>query len=331
MVGTKLDGEGREFNGTAPEREDERSETGVLSETLGIDQTPESVRHLAQQTYMADGAGASLFVREIGDGPPVVVLHGGPGANHDYLLPGFGPLADEFRLLLYDQRGGGRSPVARPGNVRWRDHVRDLDALRTRWGHDRLTLLGYSWGGLLALLYGTERPERVRGLALVAPAAPWGEYHERFRQELARRSNSPEVRSMRRELEASGLRERDPAAYRQRRFDVSVAGYYRDPRRARNAARFVVQAQIQHATWESLRSDDPMLRTRLPRLDTPVLVLHGRHDPIPFDWAEELTGLLPDARLVALEDSGHVPQSEEPERTLAELRAFLRERARARP
>lgn len=312
-----------------PNPGDERLEGGVLGEVLRIDQIPESLGHLARRTCVAEGAGVSLFVREIGSGPPVVVLHGGPGAHHDYLLPGFGPLGDEFRLHWYDQRGGGRSRIPRPAGVHWRDHVRDLEALRAWWGHDRLTLLGYSWGGLLALLYGLEFPERVKRLALVAPAAPCGEHHERFREELARRSISSEVQKLHRELEASGLRRRDPAAYRQRRFDISVAGYYRDPRRARDAARFVVQAQTQRATWESLRSDDPRLAMRLPGLHVPVLILHGRHDPMPFAWAEELTRLLPDARLVPLEDSGHVPQAEDPERTLAELRGFLRERATA--
>ncbi|NIR44596.1 MAG: hypothetical protein GWN99_09900, partial [Gemmatimonadetes bacterium] len=64
-----------------------------------------------ERHYLAEGAAGPLFVRELGSGPPVVVLHGGPGAHHDYLLPHFGRLADEFRLYFYDQRGGGRSRV----------------------------------------------------------------------------------------------------------------------------------------------------------------------------------------------------------------------------
>jgi proline iminopeptidase len=95
--------------------------------------------------------GIQVFERRTGEGPPVVVLHGGPGAHHDYLLPGFDALATGRTLLYYDQRGGGRSPVPRTVPVGWREHVADLEALRNTWGFDRLTLLGYSWGGLLAL------------------------------------------------------------------------------------------------------------------------------------------------------------------------------------
>src|SRR3954451_15325168 len=119
--------------------------------------------------------GISLFERRLGEGPPVVVLHGGPGAHHDYLLPNFDALARGRELIYYDQRGGGRSPVARETPVGWQEQVADLEALRTVWGHEQLTLAGYSWGGLLALLYAVRHPERVRRLALVSPAPAWRE------------------------------------------------------------------------------------------------------------------------------------------------------------
>src|SRR2546422_2886860 len=133
--------------------------------------------------------GVRLFTRRAGDGPPVVVLHGGPGAHHDYLLPQYDLLARGRTLLYYDQRGGGRSPVGRDTPVGWREHVADLDALRRHWSIDRLTLLGYSWGGLLALLYWLEHPEQVERLALVSPAparAAWrAECERRFAAHMA--------------------------------------------------------------------------------------------------------------------------------------------------
>ena len=117
--------------------------------------------------------GVSLFVRRIGSGPPTVVLHGGPGAHHDYLLPGFDALAVGRELIYYDQRGGGRSPVPRDVPVGWTEQVADLEALRERWSLDRLTLAGYSWGALLALLYALDHPQRVERLALISPAPAW--------------------------------------------------------------------------------------------------------------------------------------------------------------
>src|SRR5918995_4140717 len=93
--------------------------------------------------------GIGLFERRIGSGPPTIVLHGGPGAHHDYLLPGFDALARGRTLIYYDQRGGGRSPVPRDVPVGWREQVADLEALRIEWHQERLSLVGYSWGALL--------------------------------------------------------------------------------------------------------------------------------------------------------------------------------------
>src|SRR5690606_7489177 len=97
--------------------------------------------------------GHTIFERRIGEGPEVVVLHGGPGAHHDYLLPGFDALATGRTLVYYDQRGGGRSPVGRDVPVDAREQVHDLEALRAIWGMERMHLVGYSWGALLAMLY----------------------------------------------------------------------------------------------------------------------------------------------------------------------------------
>lgn len=279
------------------------------------------------ETARVQAHGVDLFVKEMGEGPPVVVLHGGPGAHHDYLLPQFGALADEFTLYFYDQRGGGRSRVPKPHQVTWRQHVADLEALRGHWGFDRMSALGYSWGGLLALLYATSHPDRVRCLVLVSPAG-LGRHYAAFQEEFRRRTGSPEVERMRAELEASGLKERDPEAHRRRQFELSVAGYFRDPREARGLTRFRVQAQAQHATWASLWGYSATLREKLGTLDVPALVLHGRHDPIPLAWAEEVVALLPNARLVVLDESAHVPHVEEPERLFSEIRRFLRRHAR---
>src|ERR671917_1264606 len=103
------------------------------------------------ETHTRDIRGIRLFERRVGQGDPTVILHGGPGAHHDYLLPGFDALAQSRELIYYDQRGGGRSPVPREVPVGWSEHVQDLEALRAAWGLRRLTIAGYSWGGLLAL------------------------------------------------------------------------------------------------------------------------------------------------------------------------------------
>jgi proline iminopeptidase len=260
--------------------------------------------------------GVELFVRRVGAGPPAVVLHGGPGAHHDYLLPGFDALAEGRELIYYDQRGGGRSPVARDIPVGWTEHVADLDALRQAWGLERLTLVGYSWGGLLALLYATSHPERVARLALISPAPAWRAAREQFESAFGRRNLDPAFQEARRKLRESGLRERDPPAFNQRIFELSVAPYFFDPERARELTPFRVTGRTQQEVWQSLGDFD--LRPRLPELrGIPALVLHGEEDPIPIEAARTTAGLI-GAEFHPLPRCGHVPYVEafEPFRAL---------------
>ncbi len=270
--------------------------------------------------------GLRLFTRRVGDtgGPLVVVLHGGPGAHHDYLLPQYDRLAPGRELLYYDQRGGGKSPVPRETPVGWREHVADLDAIRASLDLEQLTLCGYSWGGLLALLYLLEHPERVGRLALVSPASPTAAYRRRFEEEFARRMAAPEILRAREELRASGLREQDAAAYQRRAFELSVAGYFRDFRDAKHLTAFRVNARTQQAVWDSLGDFDlrPQLRDIAARIaHLPSRIVHGTFDPIPIAGSRELATLL-GADLIEL-PVGHCPHVEATEEFVRALDGFL--------
>ena len=85
----------------------------------------------------------SLYTREIGQGPPIVVLHGGPDFDHGYLLPDLDRLADTFRLIYYDQRGRGRSAEGvRPDDVTLSSDLEDIDRVRQHFRLDAPALLG---------------------------------------------------------------------------------------------------------------------------------------------------------------------------------------------
>ncbi len=251
--------------------------------------------------------GVSLFERRIGQGPTTVVLHGGPGAHHDYLLPGFDALATHRTLVYYDQRGGGRSAVPRDVSVGWREQVADLEALRQAWGLERLTIAGYSWGGLLALLYATAHPTHVQRIALVSPAPAWRAAREEFERRLAARSMAPALQAERAALRGSGLRESDPDAYQRRAFELSVAGYFHDPRKVSGLTPFRVTGRTQQEVWDSLGDFD--LRPALAGLRVPAIVLHGDDDPIPAESARAIADAL-GAPFHLLTDCGHVPYVE---------------------
>ena len=264
--------------------------------------------------------GVRLYERRIGAGPEVIVLHGGPGAHHDYLLPGFDLLARRRTLVYYDQRGGGRSAVAREVPVGWREQVADLEALRVLWGRDQLVLAGYSWGGLLALLYALEHPGRVERLALVSTAPVWRGAREIFEQRFRERGASPVIQQMRADLASSGLKDQDPERYRRRAFELSVAGYFHDPERVKDLTPFRITGRTQTEVWESLGDFD--LRPRLHEIGVPAVVLHGDDDPIPLEASRILAQGL-EAPLHVLPDCGHVPYVEATDRFVELLDPFL--------
>ena len=261
------------------------------------------------------------------EAPTLLVLHGGPGAHHDYLLPQMLALADDHELVFYDQRGGGQSKTDDRAAITWQTHVRDLDQVVSELGIDPLDIVGYSWGGLLAMLYAieaaagrtTHRPGR---LVLIDPAPISREYRREFEAEFNRRQAGADVAKLRADLAESGLRERDPEAYRQRNFELSVAGYFADPTVAHDLTPFRVTGRVQQSVWESLGDFDLSAPGQLDSVTVPTLIVHGKEDPIPFASSEAAAGAL-HAELVVINGSGHVPYVEQPRLLFHAIRKFL--------
>jgi proline iminopeptidase len=161
----------------------------------------------------------------------------------------------------------------------------------------------------------------VERLALVSPASPTAAYRRQFEAEFARRMAAPEIVRAREELRASGLRDKDPAAYQRRAFELSVAGYFRDFRDAKNLTPFRVNARTQQAVWDSLGDFDLRDRLHALRPRPHALILHGAFDPIPIEGSRELAQIL-GATLVEL-PVGHCPHVEATEEFVQALDAFL--------
>lgn len=260
--------------------------------------------------------------------PPLLVLHGGPGADHRYLLPQMLELARDRELVFYDQRGGGRSASDDRSPISWRDQVADLDAVIAELlPGGPATVVGYSWGGLLAMLFAIDAAAgRTHGaphrLVLIDPAPVTRAFRTAFEAEFARRQSSDAIAGARARLAESDLRERDPEAYQHRAFELSVAGYFADPVRAHDLTPFRVVGRVQQSVWASLGDYDLTAPGQLDTVRSPAVVIHGRQDPIPLASSEAAARAL-GAELVALDDCGHVPYVEQPAALFGAVRHFL--------
>jgi proline iminopeptidase len=267
--------------------------------------------------------GSRLFYRVLGDGKPIVVLHGGPDFDHHYLVPELDRLADSFLLAYYDQRGRGRSDPVAPEEVGIESEMEDLDAVRRHFALDRVAVLGHSFGGLLALEYATRHPERVSHLILMNPAPASGEDARAFREHLRRLRQPADLERMSDIGASDHYRAGDLAAegeYYRLHFKVAllrsdlvdvVVGRLRthftpeDVLRART-----IEDRMYDQTWNT---DGYDLVPKLGALDVPTLVLHGADDFVPVALSARIAETMPRAQLVVLEDCGHFAYLEAPD------------------
>jgi len=269
--------------------------------------------------------GARLNVEVLGpdDGPVLIAHHGGGGIG-SLAEPRstFGPLADRFRVVVFDARGCGRSEGVGPySHEQW---AADVDGLRQWAGAERVTVAGGSYGGFIALEHAVRYPEHVQAVILRDTSADGSNLELAF--ENARNQTRVEIDwehfnrywggTVRSDEELKELwRELIPlydAEYDEARSTAAVeAGIYRHE--AHNWC-------FQH----NMPAYD--LKPRLGEVRCPVLVTVGRYDWItPVSMSETIADRVRDGRLVVFEESGHSPQVEEREAFLATVRTFLDE------
>lgn len=283
--------------------------------------------------YLTLADSLQLYYRTAGSGrDTVVVVHGGPGLSSAYLAPDLQRLAVGRTLFFYDQRGSGRSAAVRDtAELGIDDHVGDLERLRERLGLQRLTLVGHSWGGGVAVRYALTHPDRVRRLLLIAPLPPRADpYADEFLNAVTAELDSVE------RLQLAALDQMlptadDPGEVCRERFTILFQAYYVDstaPDRSHGDICDIppdALGRMETVNEAGLNSlDDYDWRELAPVLRAPVLVVHGAGDPLPLQGSREWVDLLPDARLLVIPGAGHFPYLEQPERFFPAADAFLR-------
>jgi proline iminopeptidase len=262
--------------------------------------------------------GTDLFYVEVGDGLPCLVMHGGLGFDHTCLHPWLDPLSDAMRLIYYDHRGNGRSGRPPSETITFEQLCADADALREHLGFERVAVLGYSFGGFVALEYALRYPERLSHLILLdtAPAFDYGEEIE---------ANARRKGATQEQLEALEASDDNDAEFRRtlnliaplyfHTFDTDLA--------ERVLGKTIVSVEAAEAGEAILEGWD--LTPCLGAITAPTLILVGEDDFIcPPSRAKIMHERIPDSELVVFERSGHFAHAEEPEAFFDAVRGWLR-------
>ena len=269
-------------------------------------------------------AGVPLWfeVRGSAAGRPLIMVNGGPGFDHRYVLcsDAWDRLARSRRVVFYDQRGNGRSGALKPGqSCTLADQVADLDALRRQLGVEQFDLLGHSWGGYLVMAYAAKHPEHVARLIIADSASPkWTETEFIFKYIY------PEGVEHQGDLDfADALG--DTAAGKQSLRDYFGMLFVSDAKRDEFLSRvdtYRLSRSVNATLDADLQKYD--MWPALPSFRMPVLVITGRFDfNVAPSTAWKIHKAIPGSRWEVFEHSGHLPYFEEPERFVSVVEDFL--------
>jgi|SRR5579862_3260372 len=256
---------------------------------------------------------------------PVLCLHGGPGASHDYLEPLFRLMENGRRVVMYDQIGAGRSPAT---GIDWTPElfVDEVAAVRAALGLDAVHLFGSSWGGMLAMEVALRHPAGLASLVIASSPASMTQWVE----------------------EAGKLRAQLPAHVQETLDRHEVAGTVHDPEYEaacmvfyeRHVCRVVPFPDYVDRAFASLGEvyetmngpsefhvvgtlRDWSLVDRLPEIDVPTLVVSGEYDEATPAINRTVSEGIPGARSVILDDASHMAHVERTDDYLALLDGFF--------
>ena len=267
----------------------------------------------------------SLFVKVMGEGHPLVLMHGGPGLDYT-TLSSLEPLADQFTLIFYDHRANGRSSGATE-SMTWDNLTRDADAIRESLGFDEWAVLGHSFGGQVALEYALRYGERVSKLVLLDTGADQKLSYAHAAEILRRRGFSDTAVHAVRRFFTGNLR---PDEVRPTVMKFMKAYFFKFrlwdwPRAILESSHLKLRPEA--VVWGFSRLvKNWSVMDRLGEIDIPTLVMAGRFDFLfPPEHQAIVADRLYDARLEIIENAGHNPHVEQQDAVIGILRRFLSE------
>ncbi|GEK34753.1 alpha/beta fold hydrolase [Kurthia sibirica] len=253
--------------------------------------------------------------------PVLVAVHGGPGSDHSDFKPFLTPLSEIYQIVYLDQRSNGQSERVDPATCTFDQLADDIEALRLYLGLEKISVLGHSFGGMIAQVYATSYPESVDKLLLVNTAPSYDFYREA--KEFASRVGRPEQIAKIPELFEGNIRDDD---HLEEWWTVCWDLYwhdYQDDIGGDTGSRPIGSLDVCNYTFKHLM---PLydVRAKLPALKMPTLIVTGRHDWItPLTQGEVMHDLIPNSELAIFEKSGHMPFIEEQQMFLTTVREFL--------
>jgi proline iminopeptidase len=288
--------------------------------TVGVPQS--QAREESGKSFETSGATIYYEVQGSGASMPLVLVNGGPGFDHTYLhlSPAWDTLGKNRRLVMYDQRGTGRSLGNHPGQTyTLKDQIDDLEAVRSQLGVEQIDLLGHSWGGYLVMAYAAVHPDRIAHLFIVDSAAPqWKDILFLFKEVFPEAAERRDAFSFAEEMGDQKAIDAELHEY------LTMLFYSPEKRDAFVGAlpASVYKRSVNQAVGADVERFD--LNPEIRKFKFPVMVITGRFDMnVAPVVAYKIHNAIPGSKFRVFERSGHLPFYEEPGAFVQAIEEFL--------
>ena len=273
---------------------------------------------------------AKLFCRVMGKGDPLIVIHGGPGLSQEYLLPQLQKLSEHHLVIFYDQRGSGESlGTIDPEFIQMSTFVEDIDAIRKEFKLNKISILGHSFGGFLAMHYAIAHPEAVDKLILLNSSPATSDDYALLMDEWSRRM-APHMDEVKKIQASEAFKEGDPQTMANY-LRLMYRTYCFDSRKAEELnLKMSRKSNVDGAKTFALLNENFLmkpydLKSALQKLKCKTLIIHGDSDLIPLETAKNTHKMIPNSKLVVLKDCGHFSYVEKPQEFFDHLQTFFKE------
>lgn len=268
-------------------------------------------RHAVKSEFEVPVPGGSLRGWVHGEGPPVLVLHGGPGLS-EYMESLVPELEDAFTVIRFQQRGVAPSTPAWPFDVP--RHVADTLAVLDAVGVERGYVIGHSWGGHLAMHLAVQHQHRLLGLVIVDPIGAVGDGGASDLNRIVRERLAPGPASRANELTSRLTAGEGTKDDHLEFLAIAWPCYFSSPEKAPPMPEMDWSMQCFEETNASVREhlEKKTLASLLPTVEVPTVFLMGAESPIPPHHGVASAELIPGATYRIEEDCGHFVWLERP-------------------
>jgi proline iminopeptidase len=283
----------------------------------GISQNSEGLREIN---------GIPLYLKIMGKGEPLLIVHGGPGMNYSYFIPHLDKLAEKYQLIFYDQRASGKSGIPPPDSLSLSFFADDIEGIRQAAGVSQINIFAHSWGAIPAIQFAIKYPDKVKALILCNAVPFDNEFDAEIRNTQLSRMTSQD--STDRSIIRGSLefKSQKPEAYRKLLLFSFRHSFYNPA----NISKFQFDMPANYlwanqALAAGLTKDltsynyYPQLRS----LTFPVLVMHGADDALPLAASKKTLEFIRNSSLQIFNKSGHFIFIEEPKKFLRAVSDFL--------